>query len=81
MRDYYPHMVSHHIGLDVHDVTDFELPLQPGNVISIEPGIYLINEQLGVRIEDNLLITEGGNEILSKDLIKTVEEIESFMKP
>lgn len=80
IRKYYMHAVSHHLGLDVHDVTVPQTGLQPGMVITVEPGLYIDDEDLGIRIEDDVLITENGCEVLSKDIIKTVEEIESFMK-
>lgn len=76
--DYYWHGVSHMLGLETHDVTLNE-PIQPGNVFTIEPGLYLEDEGIGIRIEDNVLVTEDGCIELSKDIIKTVEEIEAFM--
>ncbi|OQA35872.1 MAG: Xaa-Pro aminopeptidase [Candidatus Dependentiae bacterium ADurb.Bin331] len=76
-----PHGVSHHLGLDVHDpVTDWEMALKEGDVITIEPGIYIKDEQIGIRIEDNYLITENGAQCLSAALPKTVEEIEALMQ-
>lgn len=80
IRDYYMHGVSHHLGLDVHDATVQKTPLQPGMILTVEPGLYINEEGMGIRIEDDVLVTETGCEILSKDMIKTVEEIESFMK-
>ena len=56
----YPHGFSHFLGLDVHDAGDYDSPLSPGSVITVEPGIYLSQEEIGVRIEDNVLITENG---------------------
>lgn len=76
---YYYHGVSHHIGLDCHDLCEYT-PLRPGSVISNEPGLYIAEEGIGIRIEDDVLITEDGCENLSKDIIKTVEEIEAFIK-
>ncbi|MEI5907859.1 aminopeptidase P N-terminal domain-containing protein [Bacillus spongiae] len=78
--DYYPHVVTHHLGLEAHDTYNMLQPLEPGMVITVEPGIYIPEEKLGVRIEDDILVTENGNEVLSKDLFKSIEEIESFMK-
>ncbi|MDE7162273.1 MAG: aminopeptidase P family protein [Anaeroplasmataceae bacterium] len=75
---YYYHGVSHHIGLDCHDLCEYT-PLQLGSVISNEPGLYIAEENIGIRIEDDVLITETGCENLSKDIIKTVEEIEAFI--
>lgn len=65
VRHYYPHGTSHFLGLDVHDVGDYMRPLEPGMVLTVEPGIYIAKENIGVRIEDDVLITEGGTEVLS----------------
>jgi len=77
---YYYHSVSHYLGLDTHDVGDYEKPLEPGVVITVEPGLYIEEEKIGIRIEDDILVTEDGSINLSKDIIKTVDEIEEFMK-
>ncbi len=77
---YYFHGVSHHLGLDVHDISDREVPLKAGMVITVEPGIYIAEESIGIRIEDDVLVTKDGYEILSKDIIKRPEDIEKFMK-
>ena len=76
---YYMHGVSHSIGIDVHDISFAGDVLQPGWVISDEPGLYIDEEAIGIRIEDDLLITEDGCEVLSKDIIKEPDEIEAFM--
>lgn len=76
---YYYHGVSHHIGLDCHDLCEYTV-LKPGCVISNEPGLYIAEEGIGIRIEDDVLITEDGAEWLSSQIIKTVEDIEEFMK-
>ncbi len=76
---YYMHSVSHPIGIDVHDISLAGDVLQPGWVISNEPGLYVDEEAIGIRIEDDLLITEDGCEVLSKDIIKDPDEIEAFM--
>ena len=76
---YYMHSVSHPIGIDVHDISLAGDVLQPGWVISNEPGLYIDEEAIGIRIEDDLLITEDGCEVLSKDIIKEPDEIEAFM--
>lgn len=68
IRQYYPHATSHFLGLNVHDVGDYELPLQPGMVLTVEPGIYIPQEAIGVRIEDDVLITHTGIKILSRRL-------------
>lgn len=75
---YYYHGVSHHIGLDCHDLCEYG-PLKAGCVISNEPGLYIEEEGIGIRIEDDMLITEDGAEWLGPYIIKTVEEIEEFM--
>lgn len=80
---YYYHGVSHYLGLDTHDVSrdlGTDGGLKPGMVITVEPGLYIAEEGIGIRIEDDILVTETGYENLSKDIIKTVEEIENFFK-
>ncbi len=79
VNKYYMHSVSHPIGIDVHDISLKGDVLAPGWVISNEPGLYIDEEEIGIRIEDDLLITENGCEILSKDIIKDPDEIEAFM--
>ncbi len=76
---YFIHGLGHSVGLNVHDPLDQNKPLEPGMVITVEPGIYIPEESLGVRIEDIVLITEDGAEILSRRLPRTVEEIERMM--
>jgi len=76
---YFTHGLGHHIGLAVHDAGDPTRPLEPGMVVTIEPGIYLPEENLGVRIEDVVLVTEDGAELLTASLPRTVEEIERLM--
>jgi Xaa-Pro aminopeptidase len=60
------------LGLNVHDVGDYERPLEPGMVLTVEPGIYIIDEAIGVRIEDDVLITETGNRNLSNKLSREI---------
>ena len=74
----FPHGTSHYLGLYVHDVGDTRRPLEPGMVLTVEPGIYLDKEQLGVRIEDDLIVTEAGYRMLS-DFPKEIAEIEALM--
>lgn len=76
---YYYHGVSHHLGLDCHDLCDYT-ELKPGCIISNEPGLYIEEENIGIRIEDDILITETGAEWLSPQIIKTVEDIEEFIE-
>ena len=84
IEKYYFHSISHHIGLDTHDPVSsndkslkrVEIPLKEGNIISDEPGLYFKELGIGVRIEDDLLITKDGCINLSKDIIKEVEDIE-----
>lgn len=79
VSDYYFHSVSHQLGLDTHDVNEANSTLKPGMVITVEPGLYLEEEGLGVRIEDDVLVTENGCLNLSEKLLHTTEEIEAFM--
>lgn len=77
---YYMHGVSHHLGIDVHDVNVASCSeLRPGAVITDEPGLYIDDWEIGIRIEDDLLITEDGCEVLSEAIIRRPEEIEAFM--
>ncbi|HSZ20196.1 MAG TPA: Xaa-Pro peptidase family protein [Candidatus Acidoferrum sp.] len=76
---YYIHGLSHHVGLDVHDPSGPARPLEPGMVITIEPGIYIPEENLGVRIEDDVLITATGYKQLSARLPRSPDEIEKIM--
>ena len=80
IKNYYFHGVSHHIGLDTHDPGDPDRskPLVAGNIISDEPGLYFKELGIGVRIEDDLLLTEDGCEVLTKDIIKEIPDIEAF---
>lgn len=81
VEDYYYHSVTHSLGLDCHDICTLrQRTLQPGMVITDEPGLYIEEEGIGIRIEDDLLVTEDGVEVLSKDIPKTIEEIEAIMK-
>lgn len=77
---YYPHNVSHSLGLDVHDVGYFYEPLKPGMVLTCEPGIYIREEGFGIRLENNILITEKGNTDLFETIPIEADEIEELMK-
>lgn len=68
VRKFYPHGTSHFIGLNVHDAGDYERPLEPGSVVSCEPGIYIQKEGIGIRIEDDVLITRSGHKVLTGKL-------------
>lgn len=68
IKKYYPHLTSHFLGLDTHDAADYAKPLEPGMVLTVEPGIYIPEEGIGIRIEDDVLVTETGIEVLSSDL-------------
>jgi Xaa-Pro aminopeptidase len=79
LGQYYIHGLGHHIGLDVHDPGDYCKPLQAGMVVTMEPGIYIPEENLGVRIEDDVLITSTGNKLLSERLPRDPDQIEKIM--
>ncbi|MGP8215999.1 MAG: aminopeptidase P N-terminal domain-containing protein [Bacteroidia bacterium] len=78
-KKYFMHGTSHFLGLDVHDVGFFHLPFQVGTVFTCEPGIYIPAEKIGVRIENNILITEKGNVDLMENIPIEAEEIEELM--
>ncbi len=77
---YFIHYTSHYLGMDVHDAGSRDEKLRPGMVITVEPGIYIPEETLGVRIEDDVLVTENGSRVLSRDVPGTVGEIEKLMR-
>lgn len=79
-RKYLYHGISHHLGIDVHDLGTRTNPVQAGMVFTIEPGIYIEEEQMGVRIENNVWVTKTGNTDLMKNIPIKVEEIEKSMK-
>ena len=79
-RKYLYHGISHHLGIDVHDLGTRTLPIQAGMVFTVEPGIYIEEEQMGIRIENNVWITKTGNKDLMKNIPITVDENDKFMK-
>ena len=79
ISNYYYHGIGHALGLDVHDVGGRDFTLETGMIITIEPGLYIADEAIGVRIEDNILVTATGHENLSQDIIKEIADIEAFM--
>ncbi len=79
-RKYLYHGISHHLGIDVHDLGTRTEPVKAGMVFTIEPGIYIEEEKIGIRIENNFWITKTGNKDLMKNIPITVEDIESMMK-
>lgn len=76
---YFTHGLSHWLGMDVHDAGSFGARLEPGMVLTIEPGIYIPAESLGIRIEDDVLVTPAGHEVLSAGTPRTAAEIEHAM--
>jgi Xaa-Pro aminopeptidase len=76
---YFIHGIGHHVGLDVHDASDVSSALAPGNVITIEPGLYIPEENIGVRIEDMVLVTKDGGKLLSAALPRDPAEIEKAL--
>jgi len=92
-RQFYMHGLGHFLGLDVHDVGNYKIegedrPLKPGMVITVEPGIYISRDSdvpdkykgIGIRIEDDVVITATGVDVLTSDVPKEIEEIEALMK-
>ena len=82
VRKYYWHSIGHSLGLDTHDVElqGRNFTFAPGMVFTVEPGIYIGEEGIGIRIEDDILVTKDGCKVLTEDMIKEVSEIEEFMK-
>jgi len=76
---YFTHGIGHHVGLDVHDATDSSQPLAEGNVITVEPGIYIPEENIGIRIEDMVLVTKDGAKLMSGALARDPGEIEKAL--
>lgn len=77
---YYYHGVSHYLGAETHDIGRYmDRKLQAGMVLTVEPGLYIEEWEIGIRIEDDVLVTEDGCEVMTKNLIRTATEIEEFM--
>ncbi|HEV2917222.1 MAG TPA: Xaa-Pro aminopeptidase [Candidatus Babeliales bacterium] len=79
VNQYFMHGIGHYLGLDVHDVGSYQEPLAPGDLFTIEPGLYIRDKAIGIRIEDNYLVTSNGVECLSAAIPKTIEDIEHAM--
>ena len=79
-RKYLYHGISHHLGIDVHDLGTKTAPIKAGMVLTVEPGIYIEEEHMGVRIENNVWITRNGNKDLMSEIPVTAEDIEAYMK-
>ena len=78
-KKYFPHGTSHHLGLDVHDYGDMSRKFEPGMVFTCEPGLYIKDEAIGVRIENDILITEDGPVDLTETIPREADEIEDLM--
>jgi Xaa-Pro aminopeptidase len=78
LDQYFVHGIGHFLGLDVHDVGDAQIALQEGDVITVEPGIYIREEGIGIRIEDNIYVTNTGAKCLSKALPSSIKDIEQL---
>ena len=91
-RQFYMHRTGHWLGMDVHDVGEYKVDddwrmLEPGMVLTVEPGLYIAAargvprryQNIGIRIEDDVVITRDGCEILSRDVPKTIDQIEALM--
>ncbi len=79
LGQYFIHGLGHHIGLEVHDAGETNRPLEAGMVVTMEPGLYLPEENIGVRIEDDVLVTPTGYRLLTARLPRTADEIEKIM--
>ncbi len=75
LAKYYPHSTSHFLGIDTHDMGNYDQPLAPGMVLTVEPGIYIREEGIGIRLEDDILITDIGNQNLSEKIVKDITRL------
>jgi len=80
-RDYFIHGLGHFVGLDVHDAGLYRKPLQAGMVVTVEPGVYIPEKSLGVRIEDEVLVTKNGHRLLTEALPRDPDAVEAMMRP
>ena len=78
-KKYFMHGTSHHLGLDVHDVGTMYEPIQAGMVFTVEPGIYVLEEEIGIRLENNIVINEKGYTDLMGNIPIEPDEIENLM--
>jgi Xaa-Pro aminopeptidase len=80
-KKYFSHGTSHHLGLDTHDYCDLKIPFEKNNVLTVEPGIYIMEEEFGVRLEDDVVINSSGDPTnLMADIPIEIDHIESLMK-
>ena len=77
--EYFIHGTGHFVGLEVHDAGNYDLPFKEGVVVTVEPGIYIPEEGIGIRIEDVVLVTKDGPRVLSSHIPRTIKEIERAM--
>lgn len=80
IREFCSHSTGHFLGLDTHDIGDYKTKFKENDLFTVEPGIYIKKEKIGIRIEDNVLITKKGNKVLSKSIPKEIKDIENLIK-